>query len=118
MKFEPTFNIQVFYFHSLWLNINGGLGIVHVARWRLFVKREVEVEWVFCIRVSVIVVKVQRSTVTFSVIVHVLVSLMLVQKESEVSESGLYNSLVSLMPGTQKKKSFRNSLQRWYKNVW
>ena len=43
----------------------------------------------------------------FTVTVHVLVSLMLVQKGSEASEIGVYNNLVSLLPGTQKERSLR-----------
>ena len=43
----------------------------------------------------------------FSVIVHVLFSLMSVQKGSEASEISLYNTLVSLLLGTQKEKSLR-----------
>ena len=43
----------------------------------------------------------------FSIIARVLVSLMLAQKGSEASESGLYHILVLLMPGTQKEKRLR-----------
>ena len=43
----------------------------------------------------------------FSVIVQVTVSLMLVQNRSEGSESGLFSSLVLLMPVIRKGKRLR-----------
>ena len=55
--------------------------------------------------------KLKRSWAMFSEIFQVIISLKLVRKRSEDLESDLYNTLVSLMPGTRKGRGCVDGMQ-------